>query len=107
MEHVFDELQRIKLFFTGRPIALKILVPGGNLFVMNADMDGAAAMGVCRSVMKHNVPEYSGIPNNTPPEKVAARFLKICWRHSKEYVFSLCPGLWVYRHLIDRPQARS
>ncbi|KAJ7509224.1 hypothetical protein B0H11DRAFT_1847103 [Mycena galericulata] len=85
-EQVFDELQRIKLMVTGKPIALKRFVPGGNLLVMNADMDGAQAIGVCRSVMKHNVPEYSKIPNDTPPEKVAQYFIKICWRHSKEPV---------------------
>lgn len=70
---------------TGKPIALKAFVPGGNLLVMNADMDGAAAIGTCRSVIKHNVPEYSEIPNDTPPEQVAPHYMKMCWRHSKEY----------------------
>ncbi|KAJ7658769.1 hypothetical protein DFH06DRAFT_1327335 [Mycena polygramma] len=36
--------------------------------------------------MKHSVAEYSGIPNNTPPRKVAGEFVKICWRHGKEPV---------------------
>ncbi|KAJ7763836.1 hypothetical protein B0H16DRAFT_1455086 [Mycena metata] len=85
-EKVFDELQRVKLMVTGKPIPLKQFVPGGNLLVMNADMDGAQILGVCRSVMKHNVPEYSSIPNDTPPEQVAAEFIKICWRHAKEPV---------------------
>ncbi|KAJ7760294.1 hypothetical protein DFH07DRAFT_957670 [Mycena maculata] len=85
-EAVFDELQRIKLMVTGKPIALQAFVPGVNLLVMNADMDGAAAMGVCRSVIKHNVPDYSKIPNDTPPEKIAPWFMKICWRHGKEPV---------------------
>ncbi|KAJ6573684.1 hypothetical protein B0H10DRAFT_1963936 [Mycena sp. CBHHK59/15] len=85
-EQVFDELQRVKLLVTGRPIPLKRFVPGGNLQVMNADMDGAQIIRICRSVMKHNVPEYSKIPNDTPPEKVAPEFIKICWRHSKEYI---------------------
>jgi hypothetical protein len=56
---------------------------------MNSDMDAAQILGICRSVMKHNVPEHSGIPNNTPPEKVAPEFIKICWRHAKEYNFRL------------------
>ncbi|KAJ7714640.1 hypothetical protein B0H16DRAFT_1435391 [Mycena metata] len=85
-EKVFDELQRVKLMVTGKPIPLKRFVPGGNLLVMNADMDGGQILGICRSVMKHNVPNYSGIPNDAPPEQVAAEFIKICWRHAKEPV---------------------
>ncbi|KAJ6569908.1 hypothetical protein B0H10DRAFT_2238120 [Mycena sp. CBHHK59/15] len=49
-------------------------------------MDGTQALGFCRAVMKHNVPEYSGIPNDTPPEEIAAEFIKLCWRHGKEPV---------------------
>ncbi|KAJ7484769.1 hypothetical protein B0H11DRAFT_2279492 [Mycena galericulata] len=102
-EQVFDELQRVKLMVTGKPIALKKFVPGGNLLVMNADMDGAQALGICRSVMKHNVPEYSGIPNDTPPEKVAPHFLKICWRHSKEPIhdFKSLVSTADYNRLLD------
>ncbi|KAJ7138486.1 hypothetical protein C8R43DRAFT_1109764 [Mycena crocata] len=85
-ELIFDELQRIKLEVTGKPIALKRFVPDGNLLVMNVDMDGAQVIGICRSVMKHNVPEYSGIPNDTPPEQIAPLFIKVCWRHGKEPV---------------------
>jgi hypothetical protein len=89
-ERIFDELQQVKLAVTGKPMPLKRFVPGGNLEVMNADMDGAQILGICRSVMKHNVPEYSGIPNDTPPEQVAPEFVKVCWRHAKEYVFLHC-----------------
>ncbi|KAJ6461772.1 hypothetical protein C8R45DRAFT_1220718 [Mycena sanguinolenta] len=85
-EMVCDELQRVKLLVTSKPIPLKAFVPGGNLEIMNSDMDGAQIPGICRSVMKHNVPEYSGIPNDTPPEQVAQYFVKICWRHAKEPV---------------------
>ncbi|KAJ7798515.1 hypothetical protein B0H13DRAFT_1933630 [Mycena leptocephala] len=88
-EQVFDELQRVKLMVTGRPMPLKKFVPGGNLHVMNSDMDAAQILGICRSVMKHNVPDHSGIPNHTPPEKVAPEFIKICWRHAKEPVHDL------------------
>ncbi|KAJ6587751.1 hypothetical protein B0H10DRAFT_1954453 [Mycena sp. CBHHK59/15] len=102
-EQVFDELQRVKLLVTGRPIPLKRFVPGGNLQVMNADMDGAQIIGICRSVMKHNVPEYSKIPNDTPPEKVAPEFIKICWRHSKEPVhdFKSLVSSADYERLLD------
>lgn len=83
-ETLFDEVQRIKLEVTGRPMPLKRFVRGGNLQVMNADMDGAQILGICRSVMKHNDEAYSGIAKDTPPEQVAPEFVKICWRHGKE-----------------------
>ncbi|KAJ7702166.1 hypothetical protein B0H16DRAFT_1832003 [Mycena metata] len=85
-EKVFDELQRVKLMVTGKPIGLKKLIPGGNLLVMNSDMDGAQILGFTRSAMKHNVFEHSIIPNDTPAEQVAPEFVKICWRHAKEYL---------------------
>ncbi|KAJ7805829.1 hypothetical protein B0H14DRAFT_3770242 [Mycena olivaceomarginata] len=85
-ETLFDEVQRIKLEVTGRPMPLKRFVRGGNLQVMNADMDGAQILGICRSVMKHNDEAYSGIAKDTPPEQVAPEFVKICWRHGKEPV---------------------
>ncbi|KAJ6613380.1 hypothetical protein B0H10DRAFT_1951537 [Mycena sp. CBHHK59/15] len=102
-EQVFDELQRVKLLVTGRPIPLKRFVPGGNLQVMNADMDGAQIIGICRSVMKHNVPEYRKIPNDTPPEQVAPEFIKICWQHSKEPVhdFKSLVSSADYERLLD------
>ncbi|KAJ7822571.1 hypothetical protein B0H14DRAFT_3146342 [Mycena olivaceomarginata] len=85
-ESLFNELQRVKLIVTGKPLALKEFVPDGNLLVTNVDMDAAQVIGLCRSVMEHNVPEYSGIPKNTPIEEIAPRFVKICWRHGKEPV---------------------
>ncbi|KAJ7462500.1 hypothetical protein FB451DRAFT_1180793 [Mycena latifolia] len=60
-ELLFDELQRVKLFYPEKPI-LRQFVPGGNLRVLNTEMDGAQAIGITRSVMKHNGPEYSKIP---------------------------------------------
>jgi hypothetical protein len=83
-EIFFDELQRVKLNVTGKPLPFKVFIRGGNLLVTNVDMDAAQVLGLCRSVMKYNNPAYSGIPNDTPPEKVAPRFIKVCWRHGKE-----------------------
>ncbi|KAJ6513930.1 CPSF A subunit region-domain-containing protein [Mycena vitilis] len=80
-EVVFDEVQRIKLLVTGKPMPLKRFVPD-----MNSDMDAAQILGIFRSVMKANVPEYSHTPNDTPSEKVAPEFVQICWRHAKEPV---------------------
>ncbi|KAJ7498280.1 hypothetical protein B0H11DRAFT_2381523 [Mycena galericulata] len=73
-ELLFDELQRVKLMVTGKPMPFKKIVRGGNLLVMNADMDTAQIIGICTSVMKYNDPEDSGIPNDTLPEKVAPHF---------------------------------
>ncbi|KAJ7206565.1 hypothetical protein GGX14DRAFT_367059, partial [Mycena pura] len=83
-EALFDELQHVKLMVTGKPIPFKRFVRGGNLLVTNLDMDGAQAIGLCRSVMKYNDPEYSGIADNTPLEEIAPEFIKLCWRHGKE-----------------------
>ncbi|KAF7372724.1 hypothetical protein MSAN_00477700 [Mycena sanguinolenta] len=85
-EALFDELQRLKLALTGKPFGFKKFVRGGNLLVANVDMDAAQVIGLCRSVMKYNDPEYSGIPNDTPPEEIAPLFIKVCWRHAKEPV---------------------
>ncbi|KAJ6563092.1 hypothetical protein DFH09DRAFT_1364226 [Mycena vulgaris] len=76
-EVFFDELHRVKLNVTGKPLPFKLFVRGGNLLVTNVDMDAAQVLGLCRSVMKYNNPAYSGIPNDTPPEKVAPRFIKL------------------------------
>ncbi|KAJ7776538.1 hypothetical protein DFH07DRAFT_766737 [Mycena maculata] len=38
------------------------------------------------SIMKYNNPVYTGIPNDTLPEKVVPRFIKVCWRPGKEPV---------------------
>ncbi|KAJ6553788.1 hypothetical protein DFH09DRAFT_1495357 [Mycena vulgaris] len=102
-EDMFDEVQRVKLMVTGKPMPLKRFVPGGNLQVVNADMDASQVLGICTSVMKHNVPEYSGISNDTLPEKVAPYFIKICWRHSKEPVhdFRSLVSSTDYERLLD------
>ncbi|KAJ6610337.1 hypothetical protein B0H10DRAFT_2293174 [Mycena sp. CBHHK59/15] len=85
-EIVFDELQRVKISLTGKPLGLKPFVRGGNLLVMNADMEAAQVLGAARSVMKHNDPEYSGISNDTPATEVVPTFVKICYRHSKDAI---------------------
>ncbi|KAJ6608201.1 hypothetical protein B0H10DRAFT_1750827, partial [Mycena sp. CBHHK59/15] len=85
-ERLYDELQRVKLMVTGKPLGLKKFVEGGNLLVMNVDMDVKQIIGACRSILKYNNPAYSGIPMNTRPQDIAADFIKICWRHGKEPV---------------------
>ncbi|KAJ6550555.1 hypothetical protein B0H10DRAFT_2242638 [Mycena sp. CBHHK59/15] len=83
-ELLFDELQKRKLEVTGKPIAFKIFVPGGNLLVANVDMDTAQVIGLCRSVLSFSDPEYSRIPKDTPPKQIAPKFIKSCLRHGKE-----------------------
>lgn len=83
-ELLFDELQRRKLEVTGKPISFEIFVPGGNLLVANVDMDTAQVIGLCLSVLSFSDPEYSGIPKTTPPEQIAPKIIKSCWRHGKE-----------------------
>ncbi|KAJ6603588.1 hypothetical protein DFH09DRAFT_1354717 [Mycena vulgaris] len=85
-EILFDELQKIKKRITKKVLGLKRFVPGGNLLVMNADMEAAQILGAARSVMKTNDPEYSGIPSDTPPAEAATYFVKVCYRHTKEAI---------------------
>ncbi|KAK7034090.1 hypothetical protein R3P38DRAFT_3496289 [Favolaschia claudopus] len=85
-EILFDELQRVKELITGKVLGMKRFVPGGNLLVMNADMEAAQVIGIARSVMKTNIPEYSGIPNDITPAEAAKYFVKICYRHTKEAI---------------------
>ncbi|KAJ7693159.1 hypothetical protein B0H17DRAFT_1060317 [Mycena rosella] len=85
-EILFDEVQRIKFDITGSFLRLKAFVRDGNLLAMIADMEAAQVLGAARSAMKHNDPEYSGIPNNTPASVAATSFVKICFRHTLEAI---------------------
>lgn len=77
-------MQRIKFDITGSFLRLKAFVRGGNLLAMIADMEATQVLGAARSAMKHNDPEYSGIPNDTPASVAATSFVKICFRHTLE-----------------------
>ncbi|KAJ6576249.1 hypothetical protein B0H10DRAFT_2236540 [Mycena sp. CBHHK59/15] len=82
---------RVKLMVTGKPLPFKILVRGGNILVVNFDIDAPQTFGLCRSALKFSDPEYSGIPKDTPPEKLAPKLIKVCWRHGKEPVNEFSP----------------
>ncbi|KAF8170811.1 hypothetical protein K438DRAFT_1773493 [Mycena galopus ATCC 62051] len=75
----WEYLNQVELYKQAAP--LKTFVRGSNLHVTNVDMDGAQVIGLTRSVIKYSDPEYSRVPLDTPPEKVAP---KVCWRHAKE-----------------------
>ncbi|KAJ7671075.1 hypothetical protein B0H17DRAFT_1335506 [Mycena rosella] len=83
-EKMFDELQRVKISITGKPIPLKRFVRGGNLLVMNADMNAAQVLGVCRSVMKHNDPEPVHDFRAVVPEADYHRLLEFVHISSKQ-----------------------
>jgi hypothetical protein len=73
---------------TGKPIPLKRIVRGGNLLVTNVDMDPAQVIGLCRSVLKYNDPEYSG-----PPEEIAPMFIKNMRRSKFFPIYNTVPSL--------------
>ncbi|KAJ7187096.1 hypothetical protein C8R46DRAFT_1274163 [Mycena filopes] len=85
-ERLYDKFQAVKLKLTGKPLAFKRLVEGGNLLALNSDMEAAQVLGGTRSIMKTNNPAYSGISNDTPAEKVAPEFVKLCTTHAKRAV---------------------
>lgn len=66
----------------------KRLAPGGNLLVMNTDMEAAEVLGICQSFLETNVPEYSKIPSGTTPEQLARYFVRLCLGHGKRCVLT-------------------
>jgi hypothetical protein len=82
-ERLYDAFQAVKLQVTGKPLAFKRFVKGGNIIAMNSDMEAAQVLGAARSVFKSNDPEYSGISVDTPGEEVAPEFIKLCMTHAK------------------------
>ncbi|KAJ7736682.1 hypothetical protein B0H16DRAFT_1466572 [Mycena metata] len=59
-ERLFDKFQAVKLEITGKPIAFKRFVAGGNLIAMNSDIEGP---GGGAPHAKSNDPEYSNLSN--------------------------------------------
>ncbi|KAJ7469936.1 hypothetical protein B0H11DRAFT_2042902 [Mycena galericulata] len=85
-ERLYDEFQSVKLELTGKPVAFKRFVEGGNLLAMNSDMEAAQVLGAARSFLKTSDPDYSGISRDTPGEEVASEFVKLCVTHAKRAV---------------------
>ncbi|KAJ6456874.1 hypothetical protein C8R45DRAFT_1184944 [Mycena sanguinolenta] len=86
-KRLFDEFQSVKKELTGKPVAFKRFIKGGNILALNSDMEGAQVLGAAHSFLKTNVSEYSGISYDTPPEKVAPEFIKLCTTHAKRREF--------------------
>ncbi|KAJ7286818.1 hypothetical protein C8J57DRAFT_1215125 [Mycena rebaudengoi] len=76
-EKLYDEFQTVKLETTGKAVALKRFVPGGNLVALNSDMRAAQVLGAARYFFKTNDPSLSNLSDDTPPEKVAPEFVRL------------------------------
>ncbi|KAJ7698207.1 hypothetical protein B0H16DRAFT_1903439 [Mycena metata] len=108
-ERLYDEFRSLKVDLTGKPVAFKCFFAGGNLLALNSDMEAAQVLGATLSFMKANNPDYSGISRDTPAERVAPKFIKLCTTHGKRAVldFRSLVSESEYQHLIDFPYIES
>ncbi|KAJ7675923.1 hypothetical protein DFH06DRAFT_1466676 [Mycena polygramma] len=81
-ERLFDIFREIKTEATGKDIRFARFMPNGNLLVMNADMEAAQVLGAARSILKTNVPSFSGI-TTLDPQLFATFFVKFCAGHAQ------------------------
>jgi electron transfer flavoprotein alpha subunit len=79
-ERLYDACQAVKLQVTGKPLAFKRFVKGGNIIAMNSEMEATQVLGAARSFFKSNDPEISA---DTPAEEVGPEFSKLCTTHGK------------------------
>ncbi|KAJ6573309.1 hypothetical protein B0H10DRAFT_2199442 [Mycena sp. CBHHK59/15] len=102
-ERLYDEFQALKLDLTGKPVAFKRFVKGGNIVAMNSDMEAAQVLGAARSFFKLNDEEYSKLANDTPGEKIAPEIIKLCTTHGKRAVldFKSLVSEADYQRLMD------
>ncbi|KAJ6563839.1 hypothetical protein B0H19DRAFT_1258374 [Mycena capillaripes] len=87
-ELLFGTFREIKIEATGKDLQFAHFVQNGNLLVMNADMEAAQALGVVRSLLKANQPQFSGI-TTLDPAIFPRYFVKICCGHSIRLVNGL------------------
>ncbi|KAJ7438260.1 hypothetical protein B0H11DRAFT_2293918 [Mycena galericulata] len=80
-ELLFDTFRQLKIEATGKDLQFSRFMEGGNLLVMNADMEAAQALGAARSILRTNQPQFSGI-TTVDPAIFATYFIKICSGHS-------------------------
>ena len=81
---LFDDFQKTVEAITGKPPHFKRLSKGGNLLVMNVDLEIAQVLGAGDSFLTTNEPEYSGI-QTTDPEELIQYVLRLCYTHIKRY----------------------
>lgn len=81
---IFDELQRVTLMLTERPLRLKRLSRNGSLVSIGVDMELAQALGAGDSFLPTNEPEYSNIHVQTA-EEIIEFFIRACYTHAKRF----------------------
>jgi hypothetical protein len=81
---IFDELQRVTLVLTGRPLRLKRLSKNGTLISIGVDMELAQALGAGDSFLPTNEPEFSNIHVQTA-EEIIEFFIRACYTHAKRF----------------------
>ncbi|KAF8150842.1 hypothetical protein B0H34DRAFT_801761 [Crassisporium funariophilum] len=87
---IFDELQRVTLQLTARPLHLKRLSKDGTLISIGVDMELAQALGAGDSFLPTNEPEFSNIRVETA-EEIIEYFIRACYTHAKRGVHDLKP----------------
>ncbi|KAG6884190.1 hypothetical protein C0992_006788, partial [Termitomyces sp. T32_za158] len=99
---------RLTQIHTGKEIGFKRFTPGGNLLVMNADMEAAQILAAGISFLQTNDPTYSMI-ETTVPEEFVQYFVRVCLTHGKRAVLDFKPLVspQVYQRLINFPYLRS
>lgn len=88
---LFDELQKVTLALTGKPLRFKRLTPGGNLLAMGVDLEAAQVQGAGLSFLPTNVPEHSKI-NTLDPDEIVQYFIRACFAHVKRCTIVYCNG---------------
>jgi hypothetical protein len=81
---IFDELQRVTLELTARPLQLKRLSKNGTLVSIGVDMELAQALGAGDSFLPTNEPEFSNIHVQTS-EEIIEFFIRACYTHAKRF----------------------
>ena len=84
---IFDELQRVTLVLTGRPLRLKRLSRNGTLISIGVDMELAQALGAGDSFLPTNEPEFSNIYVQTA-EEIIEFFIRACYTHAKRSAYT-------------------
>lgn len=81
---IFDELQRVTLVLTERPLRLKRLSRNGSLVSIGVDMELAQALSAGDSFLPTNEPEYSNIHVQTA-EEIIEFYIRACYTHAKRF----------------------
>ncbi|KAG6825944.1 hypothetical protein H0H92_001763 [Tricholoma furcatifolium] len=105
---LFDELQCLTELHTGFKIRFKRFTPGGNLLVMNADMEAAQILAAGISFLGTNDLLHSGITTEDPKEFVQY-FVRVCLTHRKRAVldFKSAVSTEDYQRLLNFPYLES